>query len=273
MGTMRRLRILGIAAILLGSACHVYVDQPHYYAQRRRPPPPAAPAPQPMAYAPAPSSAPQSAYPTTSMTAAQPMGSASPALPPTYAVSPVPTPQPGYSATPETSESETAFHPFRRRPRPAPSSPNDGSASALSCLDSGPAPVIDCSKVRAPDLACGAASPSTLSPCTGYEKYFDAKVAAAAVSCLELLNKRQRCDPSQTSECARTALGQACPDAEVRPLCRIAAGACKTTQGECAAVVSGLNDTGQEAIARCVAEGCSGGLYGCLDALTGAARL
>jgi hypothetical protein len=55
----------------------------------------------------------------------------------------------------------------------------------------------------------------------------------------------------------------------VGQLCQIAAGPCKTTATDCTAVISGLDDQGQQAIAQCVAQGCAAGLSACVDGLAG----
>jgi len=103
--------------------------------------------------------------------------------------------------------------------------------------------------------------------CGAYKAYFDPKVAAIAVACVTSLSSSQVCDPAQPLLCAKSALAQACADPSVVQLCRIAATSCKITPGECSALLSGLSEGGQEAIAQCVAQGCPEGLGGCIDGL------
>ncbi|MGH7271904.1 MAG: hypothetical protein ACREJ3_15855, partial [Polyangiaceae bacterium] len=62
-------------------------------------------------------------------------------------------------------------------------------------------------------------------------------------------------------------LGQACADQAVAQICQIAATPCKTSAGDCAVMLSGLNSQGQQMVAECVAQGCTLGLFACIDAL------
>jgi hypothetical protein len=103
--------------------------------------------------------------------------------------------------------------------------------------------------------------------CHVYQANFDPKVAAAAVYCMTLLSANQVCDLTQATACARSALTQACVDSSVTQLCQIAAQPCRTTEPDCAAMLSGLNESGQRGVAQCVAKGCTGGLAACIDAL------
>ena len=137
---------------------------------------------------------------------------------------------------------------------------------AAACLDTGAVAVGDCAAMQA-STACPAA-PTPVQKCNAYKAYFAPKVAAAAVSCLTALTSAQVCDPTQFAACGRAALAQACPAPGVAQLCQIAAGPCKTTATDCTAVISGLDDQGQTAIAQCVAQGCGAGLSACIDGMT-----
>jgi len=139
-------------------------------------------------------------------------------------------------------------------------------AGGMPCLDTGATRVGDCAAMQAPDPSCSA-STSAQQKCNAYKAYFQAKVAAAAVSCLGGLTSRQACDASLTSSCARGALAQACPDASLGQLCQIAASSCRTSAADCTAMLSGLNLQGQQAVALCVAQGCQAGLFACIDGL------
>jgi hypothetical protein len=163
-------------------------------------------------------------------------------------------------------------------PNPAPpAAPSGGAAPApgpvtdgRSCLDTGATSVGDCAAMQAPDPSC-TPSAAAQQKCNAYKAYFDAKVAAAAISCLAGLTGKPACDPLQTSNCAKSALAQACADPSVAQLCQIAASSCKTTSADCTSMLSGLNPQGQQAVAMCVAQGCQAGLYACIDGLTAAA--
>jgi hypothetical protein len=140
-------------------------------------------------------------------------------------------------------------------------------STAVGCLDTGTFPVPDCEIIRAPLPSC-APPTSPRKRCAEFQAYFDPKVAASAVSCLASLTRRQLCDSSQADACAQIALAEACLDPSVVQLCQIAQTPCSTTESACSALLSGLNDRGQETVAQCVAQGCSGGLDGCLHSLT-----
>jgi len=149
---------------------------------------------------------------------------------------------------------------------PAPIAPAPAAPAPAACLDNGAAPAGDCSAIKPADATCGRVSTAP-QKCNAYKTYFDAKIAALAVACVTSLSSRQLCDPSQQLICAKTALAQACADPSVVQLCQIAATSCKITPGECSALLSGLNEDGQQAIAQCVAQGCPAGLGGCIDGL------
>jgi hypothetical protein len=144
-----------------------------------------------------------------------------------------------------------------------------GAAPPSACLDSGGTTVGDCAAMQAA-TACPTA-PTPQQKCNGYKTYFAPKIAAVAVSCLASLSSAQVCDATQVAACGRTALAQACPAPAVSQLCQIAAGPCKTSAADCTAVISGLDDQGQQAIAQCVAQGCSAGLSACIDGLVSGA--
>jgi hypothetical protein len=120
--------------------------------------------------------------------------------------------------------------------------------------------------MAAPDPSC-APFPQARARCSAYEANFDPKVAAATVYCMTLLSSKDVCNLSQATTCAQTALAKACSDPSVARLCQIARDPCKTTAQDCSAMLSGLNETGQEGVAQCVAHGCPGGLAACVDAL------
>jgi hypothetical protein len=236
---------LAVTGVLSAAACHVYVRDP-YAGYRRSPPPPqpavlarpASPAPQREPYPPQPQAPQPRIYSATARATVAPPVAVIPAATETVAATP--------AATPAVS----------------PALP----AAPAACLDTGFAAVGDCNAVKPADATCGRSS-GALQKCTAYKTYFDAKVAALAVACVTALTSRQVCDPSQPLICAKTALAQACADPSVVQVCQIASSSCKITPGECSALLSGLNESGQEAIAQCVAQGCPSGLGGCIDGL------
>jgi hypothetical protein len=165
---------------------------------------------------------------------------------------------------PTARSTATRRYYYRRRPPPPPS--GSGSAMALSasaqgetCIDTGAGAVPDCGQVRSAP-GCAYAQQK----CAAYRSYFDPKVAADALSCLGAVGV---CDNNATNSCGRDALAKACIDTDLGQLCQIAANKCKMSAVDCESLLSGLNDTGKEKIAGCIAQGCGAGLEGCVDAL------
>jgi hypothetical protein len=79
------------------------------------------------------------------------------------------------------------------------------------------------------------------------------------------------CDSQHDYDCGKAALAQACPDNTTAQLCQIASGPCKVSASDCVSMLSGLNNNGQDAVAQCVAGGCSAGLYSCVEGLVASA--
>jgi hypothetical protein len=148
-------------------------------------------------------------------------------------------------------------------PTPSPTSPPSPSPSpAAACLDSGAATIPACT-------ATCASNPLVAQRCQTYATDFDSKVGSAAVTCMNGLTGASACDMNQAYNCGKTSLSQACPDPNtVTQLCQIAAGPCKVAQNDCVTMISGLNPNGQDAVAQCVAKGCSAGLDACIQGLT-----
>jgi hypothetical protein len=138
---------------------------------------------------------------------------------------------------------------------------------AAACLDTGAATVGNCAAMQAGTCT---AAPTPQQRCNAYKTYYAPKVAAAAVSCLTALTSAQVCDPTQVAACGRAALAQACAVPAAAQLCQVAAGPCKTSAADCTSAISGLDSEGQQAVAQCVARGCSAGLSACLDGLASA---
>ncbi len=233
------LALTGSAALFWGAACEVHVE-----GSTGSKPPQAAPPPSAPPAAPAAAAAPSAAQ-----------------VPAAAAPAPAPAPAPpgktlqlhlgGGGAPPPASGGG------------APAAP---SAAPAACLDKGAAAAAACGTLQAPSPTCAPFSAAT-QKCGGFTNNFAPKVAAAAVACLASSTSAQLCDATRPLTCAKTALAQACPDPTVAQLCQIAAVPCKTNAADCTSLLSGLNGQGQQAIAQCVAQGCTAGLAGCIDAL------
>ncbi len=179
---------------------------------------------------------------------------------------PPPTAAQAAPAAPPAAPKEVKVVPMHLHgPGPAPA--GGGTAPAAACLDTGGATVGDCAAIQAGTCT---ATPTPQQKCNAFKTYFAPKVAAAAVSCLAALTSAQMCDAAQVSACGRAALAQACAVPAVAQLCQVAAGPCKTTAADCTSAISGLDGQGQQAIAQCVARGCTAGLSACLDGLASA---
>jgi hypothetical protein len=85
---------------------------------------------------------------------------------------------------------------------------------------------------------------------------------------MESMSSKQLCDGENTYDCGKQALSEACPDTDLAQLCSIAASSCRTTASDCTALLSGLNDTAKQAVAKCIATGCHSGLYSCVEGLS-----
>lgn len=246
-----------MAAALAIPACRVVVDQP--------PPPPSYPYPTATPYRATANATPypSRSYPTASYAGTPyPVASSPATSSPSY-------PAASYATATRAQPPESApLRPTRTAEiDDAPSSTPRLSPPAPSCLNAAAADVPDCELVRRPLARC-ALDTTPRQRCRGYRAYFDPKVAASAISCLSSLTSRQLCEATRATDCGKIALAEACLDPSVDQLCQIAQSPCKTTASSCAALLSGLNDQGQQLVAECVGHGCQGGLEGCVDAVT-----
>ncbi len=166
---------------------------------------------------------------------------------------------------PRTAPPGPAPRPRVRRVAIAASTTADAGMSP-GCFDPGAAVVGNCDSMKAAEATC-ASSPRLEQKCAAYKLYLDPKVAAAAVACVVALPSTESCDGAGASACERSALARACPDSALVQLCQVAATSCKITTTECTAMLSGLNDQGQQNVAQCVAQGCAAGLYACVESL------
>jgi hypothetical protein len=154
-------------------------------------------------------------------------------------------------------------------PPPAPVVAPDGGAAPAACLDESAAAVPAC-QLQPLDPSC-ASNTFPSQRCQTYIADFDPKVAAAAVGCMNKLTGKQLCDSSQAYACGNESLQQACNDPTTAQLCQVAATPCKVGAEDCVVMLSGLNSAGQTAVAQCVAQGCSAGLYSCIEGLNAGA--
>jgi hypothetical protein len=143
--------------------------------------------------------------------------------------------------------------------------PGTGGEGA-GCLDTSTVAIPDCNSLKI-DPSCGIKS-FVVQKCNTYRDFLDPQVATVAVSCMEGLSSKQLCDGANTYACGKQALSEACPDTDLAQLCSIAAASCRTTTNDCTALLSGLNDTAKQAVAKCIASGCHAGLYSCVEGLS-----
>ena len=152
--------------------------------------------------------------------------------------------------------------PIEPHPGPAPT-PTPPAPTPGACLDQGGMTAPSCSSSLTSSCS-GNAFP--MQRCQAYLQYFDPKVGANAINCMNGLGSNM-CNSQSDYNCGKAALAQACPDNTTAQLCQIAAGPCKVSSSDCVAMLSGLNSAGQDAVAQCVAGGCSAGLYSCIEGL------
>jgi hypothetical protein len=262
-GTKRNWLSWAMAGALAIPACRVVVDQP--------PPPPTYPYPYPTATYRATTNAtsyPTRSYPTAYPATAYPAKSYPAASYPATSYPTAPYPAASYATATRPPPPSPALRPMRTADvDDAPRPPARPSPSTPSCLNAAATDVPDCALVRRPLARCDLDT-TPQQRCQGYRAYFDPKVAASAISCMSSLTSRQLCEATHATDCGKIALAEACLDSSVDQLCQIAQAPCKTTASVCAALLSGLNDNGQQLVAECVAHGCEGGLDGCVDAVT-----
>jgi hypothetical protein len=151
-------------------------------------------------------------------------------------------------------------------PAPTATASMPPSPATEGCLDTATMPVPDCSGLHVP-ATCGIRS-FLIQRCETYRTYMDPKVATLAIQCMENVPARQQCDAASAYDCGKQALSESCADNELAQMCSIAASSCKTTANDCAALLSGLNDSGKQAVARCIGRGCQAGLYSCVEGLS-----
>jgi hypothetical protein len=144
------------------------------------------------------------------------------------------------------------------------STPSSGEGEG--CLDTGAGTIPECGNLKL-EAGCPIRS-FVLQKCNTYREILDPSVATVAVDCLGRMSSKQLCDASNTYNCGKQALSEACPDSELAQLCSIAATSCKTSATDCTALLSGLNDGAKQQVARCIATGCHAGLYSCVEGLT-----
>ena len=195
---------------------------------------------------------------------------------------PAPPPPPVAAATPASTPAQPAAHPATPPPPPPPAThaatppappapPAPASAKKEVIVPIRPANCLGeeaAATVPTCTIAC-AANPAVGQKCAAYAVNFDPKIAAAAITCMNGLKAATGCnDMSSAYACGKSALAQACPDTNtVGQLCQIAATPCKISATDCVTMISGLNQKGQDAVASCVAKGCTNGLYSCVEGL------
>lgn len=104
--------------------------------------------------------------------------------------------------------------------------------------------------------------------CQDFKKTMKPRVAQAAVACLKKLKGGEQCDPKRIELCAHNALMNACDDSaapSVTQSCDSIAASCTgISKQECTMAMSGLRETGREAMLDCAKKHCNDkGILGC----------
>ena len=89
----------------------------------------------------------------------------------------------------------------------------------------------------------------------------------AAVACIVGQTRNQARDGCRNYQGGDEALGGACLDAAADVPCRAIAKSCKTSLDECRGLLSGMNAAGRAKMSACAAQGCSYGLWSCVESL------
>jgi len=139
-----------------------------------------------------------------------------------------------------------------------------GEAGSLACDDSVGTPG-DCAKIADIKNCNGGFEQSY---CTAAGTNLKPKEAAAAVSCMLAFTD---CNVDLVYTCVKTALGKACPDPTADDFCVTAQATCNPhetlTVADCHALVDGLSATGLDSVHSCVENGCTFGLWSCVESI------
>jgi hypothetical protein len=118
------------------------------------------------------------------------------------------------------------------------------------------------------NITGGCASfPFICDQCESYRQNFKPRVAERAVACVIAQNKGTSGEPCATYACGDAALSAACIDPSADAECRAIASACHTSLDECRGLLSGMNATGRAKVATCAAQGCSYGIWSCIESM------
>lgn len=129
--------------------------------------------------------------------------------------------------------------------------------------DPGPCPPIG---LPTEEGGCGALAATR---CNDFKKSMKPRVAEAAVACLNRLKGGELCDPKRIDLCAHNALMSACDDSSAQSVtesCDSIATTCgaSISKQECSLAMSGLRETGREAMTDCAKKHCNDkGILGC----------
>jgi hypothetical protein len=122
-----------------------------------------------------------------------------------------------------------------------------------------------CAAVRLPG---GCSSfPFICEHCEGYKAFFKPRIAQRAVECVVAQRGHDLGDGCRTYQCGDEALQSACPDRSADQPCRTIAAQCQTTREECRSLLSGMNAAGRARVASCAAQGCSFGIWSCIESM------
>lgn len=144
-------------------------------------------------------------------------------------------------------------------------------APAPACDDSAGEPAA-CPQMTAPTDEGGCGGFATVR-CADFKATMKPRVAQAAVACLNKLSRAERCDPKRVELCGHLALMNACDDSAatstVASACEKIAQTCgdsplAPSKTECHLTMSGLRETGREAMLDCAKKHCfDKGVLGC----------
>jgi hypothetical protein len=143
--------------------------------------------------------------------------------------------------------------------------------AAPACDDSAGEPAA-CPQMTAPTDEGGCGGFAT-ARCADFKATMKPRVAQAAVACLNKLSGAERCDPKRVELCGHLALMNACDDSAatstVATACEKIAQTCgdsplAPSKTECRLTMSGLRETGREAMLDCAKKHCfDKGVLGC----------
>ncbi len=105
--------------------------------------------------------------------------------------------------------------------------------------------------------------------CANDLSYLKPRIAERAVGCMRAVGPKKLCEVMPIYECLDDALRSACEDPAADAACAAIVQKCPVSLDECRGYLSGMNDAGRAAVAKCLsnAQQCGYGVWSCIEGL------